>query len=161
MVVMRITKNEKRTTITEADAEGNGILLFIVDTDLYFIFPYFGHHKSQLLSLYFKIPRINKEKMKCTPLHALDKKEINRICMAIYQKEKMTPNQKLKVKEQDKKHSAKHHLENKLENQIKKESARKCKRKIRSYQEIPTEPEKFRKHVKKVFSIAGKCPVKT
>ena len=88
MVVMRITKKEKRTTRTKADAKGNGILLFIVDTYFYFIFPYFGHHKSQLLSLYFKIPRINKEKMKCTPLHALDKKEINWIHMAIYWKEK-------------------------------------------------------------------------
>ena len=52
-------------------------------------------------------------------------------------------------------------MEKKLEDQIKKGSARKHKRKSRSYQEIPTEPEKFRKHVKKVFSIAGKCPVKT
>ena len=65
------------------------------------------------------------------------------------------------MKEQDKKHSAKHHLEKKMKNQIKKQNARDCKRKSRSYQEIPTEPEKFRKHVKKVFSIAGKCPVKT
>ena len=54
--------------------------------------------------------------MKCSPLHALDKKEINWIHMEIYWKEKMTPSQKQKIKEQDKKCSAKHHLEKKREN---------------------------------------------
>ena len=70
--------------------------------------------------------------------------------MAIYRKEKITDSQKQKIKQQDKKHSAKHCLEKKMKNQIKKQNARDHKRKSRSYQEIPTEPEKFRKHVKKV-----------
>ena len=79
--------------------------------------------------------------------------------MEIYQKEKMTDSQKQKIKEQDKKHSAKHCLEKKIKNKIKKQNARDHKRKSQSYQEIHS--KKFRKHVKKVFSIAGKCPVKT
>ena len=79
MVVMRVTGQGKRTTRREAEAEGNGILLFIVNTDLYFIFPYFGCLKRKLLSFYLKITRISKEKTKCTPMHALDKKEINQI----------------------------------------------------------------------------------
>ena len=129
MVVMRVTGQGKRTTRREAEAEGNGILLFIVNTDLYFIFPYFGCLKSKLLSFYLKITRISKEKMKCTPMHALDKKEINQIQMEIYQKEKMTDSQKQKIKVQDKKHSAKHHLEKKMKNEIKKQNARDHKRK--------------------------------
>ena len=48
-----------------------------------------------------------------------------------------------------------------MKNGIKKQSARDCKRKSQSHQEIPNELEKFRKHVKKAFSIAEKCPVKT
>ena len=91
---MRLTGAGKRTTRGEAEAEGNGILLFIVNMDLYFVLPYFQCLKNKLLSFYLKITRISKEKMKCTPMHALDKKEINWIQMAIYQKEKITDSQK-------------------------------------------------------------------
>ena len=79
MVVMRVTGQGKRTTRREVEAEGNGILLFIVNMDLYFVFPYFQCLKSKLLSFYLKITRISKDKTKCTPMHALDTKEINRI----------------------------------------------------------------------------------
>ena len=95
---MRLTGARKRTTRGEAEAKGNGILLFIVNTDLYFILPYFQCLKSKLLSLYLKITGISKEKMKCTPMHVLDKKEINQIRMAIYRKEKITDSQKQKSK---------------------------------------------------------------
>ena len=79
MVVMRVTGQGKRTTRREAEAEDNGILLFIVNTYLYFIFPYFRCLKSKLLSFYLKVTRISKEKTKCTTMHELDKKEINQI----------------------------------------------------------------------------------
>ena len=67
MVVMRFTGAGKRTTRGEAEAKGNGILLFIVNTDLYFILAYFQCLKSKLLSFYFKITRISKEKINAHP----------------------------------------------------------------------------------------------
>ena len=58
--------------------------------------------------------------MKCT---TIDKKEINRKWMEIYREEKMTDEQKAKVKEYDRKHAAQICLEKKIDQITKKSSA--------------------------------------
>ena len=57
-------------------------------------------------------------------------------------------------------HSSKTSWKENWSKKNKKLSATEHKRKSHYSLEIPTDPDKFRKQVKKIFAVAGKCPVK-